>query len=85
MSKIPVELLDTMFPHQETAGGPLPCPDLPFRRDRSGTRGEVTVFTDTSPLEAETRNDCFKVAWLLESPRGPNLRGFLCQSCIAAE
>ena len=69
MSAIQVELRDTMFPHQETAGGPLPWPDLPFRWDRSGTRREITVFTDTSLLEAETRNDCFKIAWLLESPR----------------
>jgi len=69
VSKILVELRDTMFAHLETAGGPLPLPEVPFRWDRSGTRRAITVFTDTSLLEAERRNDCYKVAWLLESPR----------------
>jgi hypothetical protein len=58
-----------MFGHAESAGGPLPWPDLPFRWDRSETRREVTVFTDTSLVEAVSRDDCYKVAWLLESPR----------------
>jgi hypothetical protein len=69
VSEVLVELRDTMFAHVESAGGPLPWPDLPFRWDRSGTRRDVAVFTDTSLLEAERRNDCCKVAWLLESPR----------------
>ncbi len=58
-----------MFAHSICAGGPLPWPDLPFRWDRSGTHQEVVVFTDTSLVEAVGRSDCFKVAWMLESPR----------------
>src|SRR6266568_906355 len=59
-----------MFGGFKSFGGPLlPLPDLPFEWDRSGTRRAITVFTDTSLLEAERRNDCYKVAWLLESPR----------------
>ncbi len=69
MSKIQVELRDRMFAHVETAGGPLSWPDLPFRWDRSGTRRDIVIFTDTSLLEAEKRDDCYKIAWLLESPR----------------
>jgi len=69
MSRVLVELRDTMFAHAETAGGPLAWPDLPFRWDRSGTQRDVVVFTDTSLLEAERRDDCYKIAWLLESPR----------------
>lgn len=69
MSEVLIELRDTMFAHAETAGGPLPWPDLPFRWDRSGTHRDVAVFTDTSLLEAQARNDCYKIAWLLESPR----------------
>ena len=64
-----VEIRDNMFAHEESAGGPLPWPNLPFRWDRSGTRGEVTIFTDTSLLEAQWRDDCCRVAWMLESPR----------------
>jgi len=70
VSKILVELHDTMFGGFKSFGGPLlPLPDLPFEWDRSGTRREIAVFTDASLLEAERRNDCYKVAWLLESPR----------------
>jgi hypothetical protein len=63
-----VELRDTMFAHNASAGGPLPWPAVPFSWDRSGTHRRVAVFTDTSLREAAKRDDCFRVAWLLESP-----------------
>jgi hypothetical protein len=66
VSKIPVEICDTIGAQ---SGDYPPWPDLPFQWDRSGTRREVTVFTDNSLLEAERRNDCYKIAWLVESPR----------------
>lgn len=68
MREYQVELRDKMFAHSVTAGGPLPWPDLPFRWDRSGARREFAVFTDTSILEAEQREDCGRVAWMYESP-----------------
>jgi hypothetical protein len=69
MSDYLVELHDTMFSHGASAGGPLPWPDLPFRWDRSGNRRQLAVYSDTSLLEAKTRQDGVTIAWLLESPR----------------
>jgi hypothetical protein len=66
--KIRISLHDIHFAHSESAGGPLPLPDLPFTWDRKIGNHEVAVYTDNSLKDAEAGSDSKKVAWLIESP-----------------